>query len=375
MPPVDRTRLGDCAEVVIGAVDVLIVTALQEELEALKNVTEGALGDGWREAHDRARFPYYLREFERRGGGVIQVAAARAVKMGAVHSAVVATRLAGELRPRCLAMSGICAGWRKVTFLGDVVVADRVFQYDAGKLKAYRSVDAEAVAEVFQDIETYNLNPHWYSVIEDFSRQWLVQFNCPRPLSYGCQERWLLNTLYEHELDGSRPHPADHPDRRERCPDWVKVVEKARLGDRINLSKRLSLRRDGRIFIENLRTLHPDALPEDPPLRVHLGALGTGTKVIVDSEVFETLSLVNRKIIGLEMEAAAIGVVAEQEDIQHMIVVKAVQDFADHDKDDSLRHFAAQASASFLLAFLRTHLPPRDERPPGWRPGRGEASP
>lgn len=373
--PQEDTGLDPRIEEVSGEVDVLIVTALQEELDALKKVTAGALGDGWREARDRARFPYYLREFERHGGGAILVAAARAVKMGTMHSTAVATRLAGQLRPRCLAMSGICAGWRKVTFLGDVVVADRVFQYDAGKLKAYRSVDAEPVDEVIYDIETYNLNPHWYSVVEDFSRQWLVEFDCPRPLSYGCQERWLLNTLYEHEMDGSCPHPADHPDRRQHCPDWVKVVEKARLGDRIKLSKKLSLRRGGRTYIESLRALHPDELPDDPPLRVHLGALGTGTKVIVDSEVFENLSLVNRRIIGLEMEAAAIGLVADLEDIQHMIVVKAVQDFADHDKDDSLRHFAAQASASFLLAFLRTHLPPRDERPPSWSPGRGEASP
>lgn len=373
--PQGDTGLGPRSDEERGEVDVLIVTALQEELEALKNVTDGALGDGWREARDRARFPYYLREFERCGGGVILVAAARAVKMGAVHSSAVATRLAGELRPRCLAMSGICAGWRKVTFLGDVVVADRVFQYDAGKLRAYRSVDAEPVDEVIYDIETYNLNPHWYSAIEDFSRQWLVEFDRPRPLSYGCQERWLLNALYEHEQDGSRPHPSDHPDRRQRCPDWGAVVEKARLSERINLSKKLSLRRGGRTYIESLRALHPDALPDDPPLRVHLGALGTGTKVIVDSEVFETLSHVNRRIIGLEMEAAAIGVVAELEDIKHMIVVKAVQDFADHDKDDSLRHFAAQASASFLLAFLRTHLPLRDEGPPGWRLGGSEASP
>lgn len=349
-------------------VDVLVITALQEELDALRNITDGALGDGWREARDRARFPYYLREFERRGGGVILVAVARAVKMGTMHSTAVATRLASELRPTCLAMSGICAGWRKVTFLGDVVVADRVYQYDAGKLKAYRSVDAGPVDEVvWNDLETYNLNPHWYSVVEDFSRQWLVEFDCPRPLSYGCQERWLLDTLYEHELDGSRPHPADHPERRQRCPDWGPVVERARLGDRINLSKKLSLRRDGRSYIQNLRVLHPDALPGDPVLRVHLGSLGTGSKVIVDPEVFETLSLMNRRIIGLEMEAAAIGLVAELEGIQHMIVVKAVQDFADHDKDDSLRHFAAQASASFLLAFLRTHLPSRDERPPVWR--------
>ena len=36
------------------------------------------------------------------------------------------------------------------------------------------------------------------------------------------------------------------------------------------------------------------------------------------------------------MEAAAIGLVAEVERVPWMIVAKGVQDFADHDKDDSL---------------------------------------
>jgi nucleoside phosphorylase len=357
---VESVRHGD-PPAVTEAVDVLIITALQDELEALKDVTEGALGEGWREAQDRSRFSYYLREFERRGGGAILVAVARAVKAGAVHSAVVATRLVGELRPKCLAMSGICAGWRKATFLGDVVVADRVFQYDAGKLKAYRSVDDDQpLEEVLYDIETYNLNPRWYAAIDEFSKQWLVDFKYPRPLSHGCQERWLLNTLYEHEQDGLLPHPLEHPERRRRCPNWVEVVEKARLGRRIDLTRKLTLRNAGRDYIKGLRVLYPDAMPDDPPLRVHLGALGTGAKVVVDSEVFETLSLVNRKILGLEMEAQAIAVVATLEGVEHTIVVKGVQDFADLDKDDSLRHFAARASASFLLSFLRTHLPPRE---------------
>jgi nucleoside phosphorylase len=347
-----------------GAVDVLIVTALQDELDAIRGVTDGALGEGWREARDRARYPFYLREYERLGGGAILVAVARAVKMGLLHSAMAATRLVGDLRPRCLAMSGLCAGWRKATFLGDVVVADRVFQYDAGKLKTYRSVGDHPVEEVLHDLETYNLDPHWYSVVEEFSRQWLDRFNYPRPLSHSYQERWLLNALYEHAQDSNQPHPVVHPERRKRCPDWAAVVEKARLGERINLTRKLSLLRRGRAYVEAMRALHPDAMPEDPPLRVHLGALGTGSKVIVDSNVFETLSLVNRKIIGLEMEAVAIGAVAEEESIQHMIVVKAVQDFADEDKDDSLRHFAARASASFLLAFLRTHMPARGEAQP-----------
>ncbi|NER08807.1 MAG: 5'-methylthioadenosine/S-adenosylhomocysteine nucleosidase, partial [Okeania sp. SIO3C4] len=54
-----------------------------------------------------------------------------------------------------------------------------------------------------------------------------------------------------------------------------------------------------------------------------------------------------------EMEASAIGKVAEIEEIP-MIIVKGVQDYADYDKNDQFREYAAEVSARFLLAFLTT---------------------
>jgi len=42
-----------------------------------------------------------------------------------------------------------------------------------------------------------------------------------------------------------------------------------------------------------------------------------------------------------------------------MVVAKGVSDHADWDKDDSYHHFAAKASAEFVLAFLRENVTPR----------------
>ncbi|VEP12174.1 Nucleoside phosphorylase-like (fragment) [Hyella patelloides LEGE 07179] len=53
------------------------------------------------------------------------------------------------------------------------------------------------------------------------------------------------------------------------------------------------------------------------------------------------------------MEGAAVGAVAEIHDIP-MIVFKSVQDYADYDKSDQFRLYAAETSARFLLAFLKT---------------------
>ena len=54
------------------------------------------------------------------------------------------------------------------------------------------------------------------------------------------------------------------------------------------------------------------------------------------------------------MEAAAIGAVAELG--RRSIIVKAVSDYADHEKDDAFRLFACKASAEFLLEFLQRQV-------------------
>ena len=64
------------------------------------------------------------------------------------------------------------------------------------------------------------------------------------------------------------------------------------------------------------------------------------------------------------MEGVAIGDLAARFQ-KRAILVKAVSDHADSDKDDSFREFACRASAEVLMAFLLKHLEPE-----GWRGGR-----
>ena len=64
-------------------VDVLILTALQDELEAVL-----ALGDDWSERQDRGGFPYHRRRFTREGGRrPLVIAAAWLGKMGRTATA------------------------------------------------------------------------------------------------------------------------------------------------------------------------------------------------------------------------------------------------------------------------------------------------
>ena len=340
----------------VRAVDVLIITAHPEELDALLAVEEGDLGSCWEPKKDSAGFPYYVREFQRDGTRPLKVAAASAHEIGATASGNAATRLVLELKPYCLAMCGVCAGNKGEVFLGDVIVADRVFFYDHGKLVAHRDGDGTRNEEFHHDLTTYALRPQWKQRVHDIIREWGSALGDDRPLSFAVQEQWLLHQLHDFEhADGLSP--LSDPERDAHCPDWATVVERLRKSGDLQ-ERGLKLTGRGASIVEEDRILHPEGPPGDPALKVHLGPIGTGSPVVQDPEIFQRLEKVERKTLGLEMEAAAIGLVAEEnrDIVRERIVVKGVQDYADGDKNDHFRVFAAKASAEVLLGFLRRHL-------------------
>ncbi|WP_049949393.1 pentapeptide repeat-containing protein [Sorangium cellulosum] len=339
-------------------IDVLIVTALQDELDAVLELGEDGKA-GWTEERARHSFRVFRREVPNVSGLILRVAAAWSGDMGVMAATSTATQLIDELNPACLAMCGICAGRRGEVFLGDVVVADRAYFYDHGKLVAPETCGGEL--ELFQDIKTYNLEDAWKMDAAFFARDlaWSAELVKKRPPSRAAQQRWLLHAVYAHEIGDAAP-PQSRDDRKRSCPDWPEIVQALRRESLMeDKPGKLILTDKGRERVEEERLLYFDELPGDPPFRVHVGPIATGAAVREDPKLFERLRRSVRKVLGVEMEAASIAAVADRLG-RRSIIAKAVSDFGDHDKDDSFRAFACSASARFLLAFLQKHLDPLD---------------
>lgn len=335
--------------------DVLVLTALQDELDAVLRLGEG-VETSWQTTRDADGFAYHTK-FVSAERGTLSVAAAWIGEMGPSAAAARATALVKELDPACLAMCGICAGKRGETALGDVIVASQIYAYDRGKLVARD--EGHPAPDFYHDLTTYNLERRWAMDAAYLARNIDVfrQFVGPKPLPLRTQLRWLLHTLIACER-GEIQSPKDHPDRKIRCPDWPKVVAKARTEGLVILERgQLLLTDKGRDEVLEDELLHPDGLPDEPPLRVHVGPMATGSVVREDPLIFERLARHVRKTIGVEMEAAAIGHVAAYLG-RPSLIVKAVSDHADHDKDDSFRAFACHASAAWLFMFLHQHVKP-----------------
>lgn len=327
----------------VSRIDVLIITAVKEEYDEALKVDEGAL-DEWDKRVGPTRLEVAFRTYRMSTGASMRVALTRALEMRGVATANAAWPLIMEYKPRILTMCGVCAGRRGEVNLGDVIVGDILYTYDTGATVAEYDSDGTRHERFKGEPSPYRISAVWKQRAESFTVQADSSWLALRPRTLENQGRWLMERLAAGE------DPVRHPDRAVRSPSWAKVIEQLR---KLKLVTEvgLALTSEGRAYIEEKQLLHPDGLPQ-PAFRVHVGPLATGNDVVRDPRIFERLSESMRKVLGVEMEAAAIGAIAHVTDTP-MLVMKGVMDHADDFKDDGFKAFAARASAECLIAFLR----------------------
>lgn len=143
-------------------VDVLIVTAVKEEYDAVLAVHTGArAGSAWEERPGPTGLAVAFRTFITEDGGELRIAATRALEMGGVAAANAAVPLVTEYQPRCIAMCGVCAGRKGEVQLGDVIVADRLWTYDTGANSVDKDDQGREVPDLIDHLTTFqsNLSP------------------------------------------------------------------------------------------------------------------------------------------------------------------------------------------------------------------------
>lgn len=329
------------------SLSAILITALKDEYDQVLQVGLGAPEEQWRESEGLDGRLVASRQFELVDGGTLEIVTTWATSMGGVATAALATSMIDQYRPDCVTMSGICAGRRGKLTLGDVIFADRLWTYDSGKLVVEYEPDGTPVERFFGDIYQYTLPERWHQRVQAYQvgdAEWLRS----RPVPLRFQAEWLLMLLHVGD------DPRAHPEFSRRCPDWTETVlylHKMRWLQR----RTFALTREGQKQAANLHLLHPDGSLAPDVFRTHVAPIATGSKVVEDPNIFDRLSYSMRKVLGVEMEASAVGAVGDLMQVP-VLVAKGVADYAD-EKDDRFRSFAARASAECLIGFLRTNLP------------------
>ncbi|MDJ0703929.1 MAG: SIR2 family protein [Leptolyngbyaceae cyanobacterium MO_188.B28] len=104
----------------------------------------------------------------------------------------------------------------------------------------------------------------------------------------------------------------------------------------------------------------------DTPPTIHQGVIASGEKVIASAEVRSEIVSTNRQIAAIEMEGYGVSAAAWKQDRSvPCLVIRAISDRADAQKNDDWQPYAAAVAAEFTKHFLLDRpLPPQKSPPP-----------
>jgi nucleoside phosphorylase len=327
----------------LGRVDLAIVTAMPEELEPVLGLIGGR--ENW-EAFEIDRYVHYRARFGLKSGA-LNVIACTLWKYGGHPTTAEILRLKA-LRPRLIAMTGICAGWEsKGIHFGDVMVAERAFHANEGKL----------TAQGFEpDTRTYQPPPWLLQWLGDFSSniQWASTIRTPRPRSLRYQIEWLLCQIagrgpsFPESAEDWRKVKAnriDYPRARKFLLDNGLLIETGALTE-LALSRLDHLRR------QSHGKLMPRLDPRQPT--AHYGAFASTEAIIAVEHPFLEHSQRIRKVRAVELEVASLFAAAAEIGVP-AFAVKGVSDYGTPDKDDAFHKYAAEVSARWMYQFVQTY--------------------
>ena len=124
-------RIYDCNKKYENKVDIAIMTAVEVEFKAFYNMEEE-----WEEKSiENESNIYYISCYENKTRGKVKVLLTMLPDMGMVPAADATHRIINLFHPDCIIMSGICGGNKKDVSAGDIVVAEKAWDYGSGSME------------------------------------------------------------------------------------------------------------------------------------------------------------------------------------------------------------------------------------------------
>lgn len=278
----------------------------------------------------------------------LKVALARGFEYGEIDATIMAQTLYIKLKPKVLAMAGFCAGKRGCQTLGDVVIAEKVFNYDYGKQVSRNKVEPQ--------ISNYKLDVRIKQRIERYDERWRTTLKLDPPKDFELQCYEFLKELSYHK-NGVKP--IDLYDKT-KYPNWESLVSHFLSEEyikRIHNNEQILLSTKGQRKLNDLLLLFPEGYNPCQP-STKLGVLATGTKVQQWDNIFNYLNnQFDRKCTVLDMEGHAMGKLSEFNKCP-FIIAKGVGDFAQNGKqfDNRFIKYAVYSSYKFLIEFFKDNF-------------------
>jgi nucleoside phosphorylase len=326
---------------------ICILCALAEEARSFMATATDLGVSEFRPAFSSEHLQYYHGTITTRRGEQLSIQVSWQTGYGPLEAGLHMQRMLGEFKPIFAAMTGICAGDRDSVALGDIIVAEKAFSIDTGKVIQHKRGQRQQY-----DTETYLPPPAILHFVRGFDG-WQARVACiERPISRRQQRDWLLTTLLAETSPSIDMIGIPRLDRY--APDWRKIVH--------------MLQQEPDAYLTRARTLQdaasisdllygPDIFPYTDPdtPRVHIVPMASSSAVRADRP-FETIRVPVRHTVALDMEGASFYRTAANFPDTLFLLVKGVADYAEGEKDDSYRAYASAVSAAYVLSLIHEYI-------------------
>jgi nucleoside phosphorylase len=324
--------------------DVCIVCALDAEARAFINAAEKWFGAQFQEGYSRNSGPYRHTTLSNHIHEPVTLHLSWLPNTGMVNLALHFKPVLDEFKPHFAGMTGICAGDKSKVKLGDLVIAERAFIGDNGRV----TLDEQGHQVTEYDVTTWHTPKNVLHKVRLFD-PWRPYVNAiVRPPSKHQQRDWLLNQL----LDGQTPSVNDivrlkRLELEKHAPQWRAIVHELLQGEHPFLTPQRVLR--DRSQVDELYFLY-DFPYQDPKEAEYNIAPMASVNAIHSDNPFEQIRLPVRQTVAIDLEGAAFyQTVGDMPDMLSLLV-KSVSSYADPDKDDTYSTYASTVSAIYMLS-------------------------
>jgi nucleoside phosphorylase len=329
--------------------DVCILCALAEEAEAFIHIADTYCGTSSSKAFSHlTNSEYYQAVLHNSRNEALRMHISWAPHYGPVEAGLYIKPVLDYYRPRFAVMTGICAGDKRKVRLGDLVIADRAFIYDSGKI----ALDKAGYAVLQPDLDIWHSDQHTIQFARMFDAWKTTLARLPRPISKQQQRDWLLNMLLTNTAASLDDIPKDL--LQQYAPDWQKILPELQEEPEQFLTRDKKLRdRAQATAFYFAKAEFPYRDPAYPAC--YIAAMASGSTVRMDVP-FDRIQQAVRSTIAIDMEGAVFyRAIADFSGIRSLLV-KGVCDYTDKDKDDTYHQYAAAASALYALRFIEAYV-------------------
>ena len=332
---------------------VCIVCALEEEAQAFLRMAEEHYHLAWtNQVSSQYKYSYRLSTLANENREHVNIHLSWLPRYGSNEMLLHLSHVIEEYQPCFAIMTGICAGDRQHVRLGDLIVAERVFSYDTGKMV---KGEQEQIVHL-HDTMTYQLHENTLQFLHSFNQWKPLVATFSRPASKRQQRDWLLERLLSEPTASVKAIP--RAELEKSVPAWRELVQELQQGPQPFLSPAPERALLDKSMIEDMyygRNPFPFQDPAEP--RCYIRPLASGRAVRSDNP-FKDIQIPVRGAVAIDMEGDAFVRVMETERFRSIewLIVKGVSDYADQDKDDSYHTYASQAAAVYALCFTKAYV-------------------